>query len=250
MNDRFRSLDIFRGATVALMILVNNPGSWKHLYRPLAHADWHGLTPTDLNVLAQGAAIETEVAGVPARVINVRFVAETAYEIHAPAQSIAQIWDALHNAGKPLGLKAFGTDSQRLLRLEMGHFIVGHDTDGLTQPLETGLNWALANDKEFYIGQRSLQIQARKPLTKKLVGFTLEDGSGVLPEECCLVIRGGKIAGRVTSIAASPTLDKVIGLAYVAPEEAAPGTHFSIRRQNGVEVSAVVSATPFVGTGS
>jgi predicted acyltransferase len=48
MNDRFRSLDIFRGAAVALMILVNNPGSWKHLYPPLAHADWHGLTPTDL----------------------------------------------------------------------------------------------------------------------------------------------------------------------------------------------------------
>ncbi len=48
MNDRLRSLDVFRGATVALMILVNNPGHWRHLYPPLAHADWHGLTPTDL----------------------------------------------------------------------------------------------------------------------------------------------------------------------------------------------------------
>ena len=46
--DRLRALDAFRGATVALMILVNNPGSWKHLYPPLAHADWHGCTPTDL----------------------------------------------------------------------------------------------------------------------------------------------------------------------------------------------------------
>ncbi len=45
---RLRSLDVFRGATVALMILVNNPGSWSHLYPPLAHARWHGLTPTDL----------------------------------------------------------------------------------------------------------------------------------------------------------------------------------------------------------
>jgi predicted acyltransferase len=48
MSQRFRSLDIFRGATVALMILVNNPGSWGHLYPPLAHAGWHGCTPTDL----------------------------------------------------------------------------------------------------------------------------------------------------------------------------------------------------------
>jgi predicted acyltransferase len=48
MSQRFRSLDIFRGATVALMILVNNPGSWSHLYPPLAHAGWHGCTPTDV----------------------------------------------------------------------------------------------------------------------------------------------------------------------------------------------------------
>lgn len=48
MNQRFYSLDVFRGATVCLMILVNNPGSWGHLYSPLAHAPWHGLTPTDL----------------------------------------------------------------------------------------------------------------------------------------------------------------------------------------------------------
>jgi len=48
LNQRFYSLDVFRGATVALMILVNNPGSWSHIYAPLKHAPWHGVTPTDL----------------------------------------------------------------------------------------------------------------------------------------------------------------------------------------------------------
>ena len=48
MNQRFYSLDVFRGATVALMILVNNPGSWSYIYSPLKHAPWHGATPTDL----------------------------------------------------------------------------------------------------------------------------------------------------------------------------------------------------------
>jgi predicted acyltransferase len=48
LNQRFYSLDVFRGATVCLMILVNNPGSWSHIYAPLKHAPWHGLTPTDL----------------------------------------------------------------------------------------------------------------------------------------------------------------------------------------------------------
>jgi len=48
MNQRYYSLDVFRGATVALMILVNNPGSWGHIFPPLKHAEWHGCTPTDL----------------------------------------------------------------------------------------------------------------------------------------------------------------------------------------------------------
>ncbi|WP_128548057.1 acyltransferase family protein [Larkinella soli] len=45
---RLLSLDVFRGVTVAAMILVNNPGDWGHVYAPLLHAKWHGWTPTDL----------------------------------------------------------------------------------------------------------------------------------------------------------------------------------------------------------
>ncbi|MCS7019660.1 MAG: heparan-alpha-glucosaminide N-acetyltransferase domain-containing protein [Cytophagales bacterium] len=47
-SQRLVSLDVFRGITIAGMILVNNPGSWEHMYAPLKHADWHGWTPTDL----------------------------------------------------------------------------------------------------------------------------------------------------------------------------------------------------------
>ncbi|HUP66296.1 MAG TPA: heparan-alpha-glucosaminide N-acetyltransferase domain-containing protein [Thermoanaerobaculia bacterium] len=45
---RLEALDVFRGATVAAMLLVNDPGSWSHIYAPLRHAEWHGWTPTDL----------------------------------------------------------------------------------------------------------------------------------------------------------------------------------------------------------
>ncbi|MBQ9555475.1 MAG: DUF5009 domain-containing protein [Muribaculaceae bacterium] len=47
-NKRLLSLDILRGITIAGMLLVNNPGTWSYLYRPLAHAEWIGLSPTDL----------------------------------------------------------------------------------------------------------------------------------------------------------------------------------------------------------
>ncbi len=47
-TGRLLALDILRGITIAGMILVNNPGSWGHMYAPLKHAEWNGLTPTDL----------------------------------------------------------------------------------------------------------------------------------------------------------------------------------------------------------
>lgn len=47
-KDRLLSLDVFRGLTIAAMILVNDPGSWSYVYAPLLHAKWHGCTPTDL----------------------------------------------------------------------------------------------------------------------------------------------------------------------------------------------------------
>ncbi|MEQ1643100.1 MAG: DUF5009 domain-containing protein, partial [Pyrinomonadaceae bacterium] len=46
-RERLISLDVFRGMTIAGMVLVNNPGTWSHIYDPLEHAAWHGLTPTD-----------------------------------------------------------------------------------------------------------------------------------------------------------------------------------------------------------
>ena len=48
MTNRIESVDILRGLTIVAMIMVNNPGSWSHVYPPLLHAEWHGLTPTDL----------------------------------------------------------------------------------------------------------------------------------------------------------------------------------------------------------
>ena len=47
-NKRILALDILRGVTIAGMIMVNNPGTWGHIYAPLRHAEWNGLTPTDL----------------------------------------------------------------------------------------------------------------------------------------------------------------------------------------------------------
>jgi predicted acyltransferase len=70
-TERLGSLDVFRGATIAAMILVNNAGDWGKTYRPLLHAEWHGWTPTDLIfpffLFAVGIAIPYAFAGRLAR---------------------------------------------------------------------------------------------------------------------------------------------------------------------------------------
>lgn len=185
------------------------------------------------------------LAGIPVRVLRVGFVGELGYEIHAPARYGEALWDLLMDAGAPDGIVPFGVEAQRILRLEKGHIIVGQDTDGLTHPVEAGLEWALGKKKPFYVGQRAIAIQVAKGVTRKLVGFTLADPAAPCPKPCHLVIREDRIAGRVTSAVASPTLGKVVGLAYVPPDLAEVGSRFAIRLDGGKRVEAVVVPTPF-----
>jgi sarcosine oxidase subunit alpha len=70
------------------------------------------------------------VAGVPARLLRVGFVGELGYEIHVAAGDAVALWRALCAASRPRGLRCFGVEAQRVLRLEKGHLIIGQDTDG------------------------------------------------------------------------------------------------------------------------
>jgi sarcosine oxidase subunit alpha len=77
------------------------------------------------------------------------------------------------------------------------------------------------------------------------VSFTLPDPDARCPKECHLVIRNGAITGRVTSAVRSPTLSKVIGLAYVAPDQGELGQRFQILIERGELVEAAVVPVPF-----
>jgi len=194
-----------------------------------------------------GALREISVANVAAKVIRVGFVSHNAYEIHVASAHAVALWQGILAAGKPYQILPFGTEAQRMLRLEMGHLITGHDTDGLTHPFEAGTAFAINMNKVFFIGQRSLKIIAQKPLKKRLVAFTLENTTpAASPLDCNLVIEDGEIAGRVTSIAFSPNLQRHIGLAYVMPHQQDIGSVFEIRNDQGQLMKATVTQTPFV----
>ncbi len=191
-------------------------------------------------------AREGHVAGIPARLMRVGFVGELGYELHAPAEFGAALWDVLMKDGAAFGIRPFGVEAQRLLRLEKGHVIIGQDTDGLTTPFEAASGFAVKMDKPFFIGQRSLKIVQAKPLRQTLVSFVLDKShSGAIPKECHLVIDQGDMAGRVTSVAMSESIGHVVGLAYVNPNLASIGGKLSIRVEGGTMVEATVVKPPF-----
>ncbi|RMD61265.1 MAG: FAD-binding protein [Alphaproteobacteria bacterium] len=188
---------------------------------------------------------EGRVAGIPARLLRVGFVGELGYEIHVPSSMGEALWDALIEAGRAADLRPFGVEAQRILRLEKGHIIIGQDTDAMTFPHEVDMTWAIARKKPFFVGARSIALRAARPLARKLVGFAIDGPRAPLPRESNLVLRGGEIAGFVTSVARSPSLGKVIGLAYAAPEDSAPGATIRIKMDDGRIVEAAVVPVPF-----
>ncbi len=215
---------------------------------PKAREVLASLTNVDLsdNEFGFGKVREGKVAGVSAKLLRVGFIGELGYEIHLPASYGLGLWTTLIDAGKSAGIRPFGLEAQRLLRLEKGHSIVSIDTDALTNPFEANLGWVVKEDKEFFVGQRSLAILKKQPVTRQLVGFEIvPDYRGPLPEECHLILDQQRIVGRVTSIAHRSTLGKTIGLAFLCPEMTKPGTPFTIRVDKRQLVKATVVPLPF-----
>ena len=167
------------------------------------------------------ACQEASVAGIPARMMRVGFVGELGYELHVPSPLMGELGIGCLQVASAW-IRPFGVEAQRLLRLEKGHIIVGQDTDGMTQPDEVSLRWAISSKKPFFVGSKSVDILSKRPLERQLVGFEL-GATSPQPKEGHLVIRNGDIVGSVTSCEYSPTLNKIIGLAYVHPEDAVPG---------------------------
>ena len=186
------------------------------------------------------------VAGVAALLIRVGFVGELGYELHVPAAQGLHVWTALCDAGQHAGIRPFGVEAQRLLRLEKGHLIVGQDTDALTTPSEADMSWAIGKNKPFFVGGRALAIQNRKPLTRRLVGLAFTaDPAGPLPKECQLIINNQDIVGRITSIAPQSTLGYPLAMSFLRPDLAEPGNDVQVKVDGGRLVTAKVVKMPF-----
>lgn len=182
------------------------------------------------------------IGGHPVRALRIGFTGEVSFELHTPRSHGLALWQALLAAGA----RPYGLEASRILRLEKGHIIIGQDTDALTTPDELDMGWALSKKKPYFIGKPALERRRDLGLTRRLCRFVLPEGAGRDMGESCLVLRDGSPAGYVTSIACSPTLGQVIGLAYAHPADAVPGGRIRLRDRKGAEHEARLVEHAFV----
>jgi len=189
-------------------------------------------------------AKQGQVAGAPCMLLRIGFVGELGYEIHFPAAHGQDLWDAIIGAGQDEGIRPFGLEPQRILRLQKQHIIVGQDTDSESTPFGAGMPWAVKLDKdEDFIGKWALARVAEHPAETALVGFTLPDGR--VPTEGAVVLdERGTAAGQVTSARHSRVLGHVIGMAWVPAALASDGTSITIA-DNGARLEGSVVTEPF-----
>ncbi len=157
------------------------------------------------------------VAGVECLILRIGFTGELGYEIHCAAAHGEHLWDALMAAG---GVRPFGLEPQRVLRLQKQHIIVGQDTDSESNPYAAGMPWAVKLDKEqSFIGRWALEDAAEREPKERLVGFIVEELRLLPTEGACGRWTGDSRppAGIVTSARRSPQLGSVIGMAWVPP---------------------------------
>jgi len=195
-----------------------------NLAGPQSRAILSRLTPQDLspNAFPYMSIREANVVGVPCRLLRVGFVGELGYEIHCPSQYALHLWEAILEAGRDAGLRPFGVEAQRILRLEKGHLIIGQDTDALSTPLEAGLGAMVRFDKPTFHGKAPLESLKQRGARTRMVGFTMLKGR-TAPAEGCQVVHKAMPDGRVTSSRLSPTLGQFIGLAWMSTKRSNVG---------------------------
>ena len=200
------------------------------------------LTEIDLSQIRYYRFETAEVDGHSAIVSRTGYTGEDGFELYLSPTSAPSVWDRLLEVGAPKGLVPAGLGARDTLRLEAAMALYGHEIDDTTTPLEAGLSWVVKLAKGEFVGRDVLVDQKEKGLDQQLVGFEMT-GRGIA-RQGYEVLSGGEVVGRVTSGSFSPTLEKAIGMAYVPPGLAEPGTEIQIQvRKNAVE--GVIVPLPF-----
>ncbi len=203
------------------------------------------LTDIDIMNLKYYTFVRGKFAGVENVIISATgYTGSGGVEIYFEDSDGAadKIWESIFEAGKADGIKPIGLGARDTLRLEMGYCLYGNDIDDTTSPLEGGLGWITKFNKDF-TGKALLEAQKAAGLTRKLVGFEMLE-RGIPRHDYLIKDASGNTIGKVTSGTQAPSLNKAIGLGYVAVAYASVDSEIYIDIRNTLVKAKVVKA-PF-----
>jgi aminomethyltransferase len=205
---------------------------------PKAQAILQRLTPVRLEDIRYYRFTHGPVWGVDCMIARTGYTGEDGFEIYFAPQHSEQLWNALLDAGKADGIIPCGLGARNTLRLEAGMCLYGHEIDDSTTVWEANLGWICKMDKGHFLGRDALLRQKESGVTRTLVGFEMLDR--LIARDGCPVFADGREVGRVTSGSPAPFLKKNVGMAYVPPALAAPGTELRIGIRNQQAAARVV----------
>jgi sarcosine oxidase subunit alpha len=214
----------------------------------LSAIDFSGAALDD-ETLPHMSLVHGAYRGDPVRITRVSFTGDRSYELTIRADRAAGLWQDLKDKGAAFDAVLMGSEALLLLRAEKGYIIVGKDTDGLTRPVDLGLNRPLANKKVEFIGKRSLIMDdARRDDRQQFVGLEVADGGPALPAGGHGVeILDGKqrSIGYVTSSYMSPTLGRPIALGLIERGSNRHGDVIDIRHMGAMRKARIVGPCAF-----
>ena len=176
-----------------------------------------GLTSTDLSNAAFpfGTSQIIDLGYARVRASRITYVGELGWELYIPTECAPGVFDVLMEAGIAFDLKLCGYHALNSLRTEKGYRHWGHDISDEDSPLQGGLGFAVALQKNGgFIGRDALLKQKAEGLTRKLVQFALHDDSKLLYHNEP-VMRDGVIVGRISSGMFGHALGQSLGMGYV-----------------------------------
>jgi aminomethyltransferase len=199
-------------------------------------------TRHDPRELAYYTGVRTEVFGAEVLLSRTGYTGEDGCEIVAPNEDFVAIWDRVHELGQSVGLRPAGLGARDTLRLEAAMPLYGHELSESIPAAQTGLDFAINVKDRQFIGRDAIVAARKSPLPQR-VGLQVagrraaRDGSDIF--------QGGTKIGQVTSGGFSPTLDKPIAMAYVAPSAAEVGTAVEVDIR-GTRHAATIVSLPFL----
>ncbi len=207
------------------------------------------LTDVDLASIEYYHFVQGKLAGVDMTISRTGYTGETGIEIYfsSDKDTAYKVWDAVFEAGKEYGIEPIGLGARDTLRLEMGYCLYGNDIDETTTPLEAGLGWVTKLNKATpCIATEALKAQKEAGLTRKLVGFVIEERGAIARHGHPIIDDAGTKIGIVTSGNISPTTGKAIALGYVPLALSKEGMNVTIEVRPGKRAIGTIKKLPFV----